>query len=80
MLAVMHVCEGLCGSVHSVCMSDMLCVNILFMIHRHPRKSRKTANFCSRTILGTKRGKETRKEGSIRNKDLLKVIPRLTVE
>ena len=48
-------------SVYIVCMSDMLCVNSLFIIHRHPRKSRKMANFCSRTILGTKKRKGNEK-------------------
>ena len=57
----MCVCEGICLSVYIVCMSDMLCVNILFIIHRHPRKSRKMANFYSRTILGTRKRKGNKK-------------------
>lgn len=49
-----------------MCMSDVLPVYTIFIVHRHPRESRKIANFYSITILGTKKkkGRESRKEGS----------------
>lgn len=73
-LAVMHcVCEGICVYVYleffvSLCILRVhvcliCCVYIVFIVHRHPGKSRKIANFCSITILGAKKGGREIKEG-----------------
>lgn len=85
----MCVCEGICVYVYVgvyvsvyivyvyMCMSDVLPVYTIFIVHRHPRESRKIANFYSITILGTKKNKEgnqERKGAKIKeiSKDLLR--------
>ena len=65
--------------------SDVLWVYILFIVYKQPIKSRKIANFYSRTILGKKKKmkekNESGKEGREKNRQgSLKLVSRLIVE
>lgn len=69
-----------------MCISDLLQLYMVSIVHRYPRKNRKIAKFCTVTILGTKQKpkqnkhkKERSQEGRVkrrRKQRPLKVISR----